>query len=228
MTTMRRISYEEVDRTHFYVEKKSTFIFEDIGENKTYEGVVNKFKNFRFEEEFINELKEEFECQSRSHLAFGINFKINEGFNDYYLLLSMTLDIPNRDEVEYEAFPILSDTLDEDKRVNDLFKNNTYEKVYVTASMSTKFSIQRGLDIMNQYEEEMEELFDEGYDDNETPPVTIETPFISDNCSICLSNIPNIIFFPCLHQSVCSECEEVGKLLKCSVCRKKIERKIKI
>ena len=225
---MQRVSYEEVDRSYFNVEKDAKLIFEDIGEEKTYENIVNKFKNFRFEEEFINELKEEFECQSRSHIVFGINFNISEGFIDFYLLLTMTLDIPNRDEVEYEVFPILSDALNDDKKVNDLLKNNLYEKVYVSATMNTKFFIQRGLDIMNQYEEEAEELFDEGYDDDESPPAIIESPFISDNCSICLSAIPNILNIPCLHLSVCSQCEEIGKLVKCSVCRKKIERKVKI
>ena len=94
--------------------------------------------------------------------------------------------------------------------------------------MDIKFYIHRGLDILNQYDEEIEELIDEGYDDDESPPAIIESPFISDNCSICLSAIPNILNIPCLHLSVCSECEEIGKLLKCSVCRKKIKRKVKI
>ena len=222
---MQRVSYEEVDRSYFNVDKDAELIFEDIGEEKTYEAIVNKFKNFRFEEQFINELKEEFDCQSRSHIVFGINFKISENFIDFYLLLTMTLDIPNRDEAEYEVFPILSDTQNDKRRINELLEINQYEKVYVSAKMNTKFFIQRGLDIMNQYEEEVEELFDEGY---ESPPAIVESPFISDNCSICLSAIPNILNIPCLHLSVCSSCEELGKLVKCSVCRKKIERKVKI
>ena len=82
---------------------------------------------------------------------------------------------------------------------------------------------------MNQYEtEELEQIYDEGDDDDQPPTPLIETPFISDNCSICLIAKPNIIIIPCLHQSVCSQCEEVGKLKNCPTCREKIERKIKI
>ena len=91
--------------------------------------------------------------------------------------------------------------------------------------MDIKFYKNRSLDILNQYQDEE---FDEGYSDDELPPVIIESSFISDNCTICLSSKPNILNIPCLHLSVCHKCEEIGKLIKCSVCRKKIERKIKI
>ena len=95
--------------------------------------------------------------------------------------------------------------------------------------MEIKFYKNRSLDIINQYEtEELDEIYDEGDDDDHPPPPTIETPFISDNCSICLTVKPNIIIIPCLHQSVCFQCEEEGKLKNCPTCRKEIERKIKI
>ena len=134
------------------------------------------------------------------------------------------MEIPDRNEIEYSTSTIYEDTEEREKKVNDLLKNNIYDKVFIRAEMDIKFYINRSLDIINQYEDE----FDEGYDDDESPPVIVELPFIADNCSICLSNIPNILFLPCLHQYVCSQCEEIGKLLKCSVCRKKIERKVKI
>ena len=93
--------------------------------------------------------------------------------------------------------------------------------------MDIKFYKNRSLDIQNQYQDEE---FDEGYsdDDETTTPAIIESSFISDNCTICLSAIPDILNIPCLHLSVCSSCEEIGKLLRCAVCRKKIERKVKI
>ena len=95
--------------------------------------------------------------------------------------------------------------------------------------MDTKFYIQRSLDIQNQYEEEAEEMLDEGISfDDGLPAAIIELPFVSDNCSICLSATPNILNIPCLHLSVCAECEEAGKLLRCAVCREKIFRKVKI
>ena len=81
--------------------------------------------------------------------------------------------------------------------------------------------------------EQIEDQYDEGDDDEDyqdihLPPPPIETPFVSDNCSVCLTAKPNIIIFPCFHQTVCFECEEAGKLTKCPSCREKIERKIKI
>ena len=100
--------------------------------------------------------------------------------------------------------------------------------------MEIKFLLFCSLDTLTEYEaEQVEDLYDEGdddegYQDNQSFQPPIEIPFVSDNCSVCLTAKPNILFFPCLHQSVCNECEEVGKLLKCSVCREKIERKIKI
>ena len=225
---MQRISYDEVDRTYYNVTKDSVFVFEDIGEDKTYNGIINKFKDFRFEDQFINELREEFECQSYSHIIFGIYFKVNDNLFHFYLLLSAEMEIPSRTEIEYRTFPILSESEYDKTCINELLETNQYEKVYIKVKMNTKFYIQRGLDIVNQYEEEVEEIFDEGYDDDESPPAIVESPFISDNCSICLSAIPNILNIPCLHLSVCSQCEDIGKLLKCSVCRKKIERKVKI
>ena len=229
MTTMQRISYEEVETTPVTTVKEAIFISEDLG-NKTYEGIMEKYKEYRFEEHIQN-LREEFGCQSNSTLSFRIVFEFDEEENSEFIMFCSDLQIPSRDEIEYTI-----NNITEEMRVNNFFKEkvdkffkeNNYNKVYVEARMGTKFFIHRSLDIMNQYEEEADELLDEGYSDDEKPPVIVESPFISDNCSICLSNIPNILFFPCLHQSVCSQCEEVGKLLKCSVCRKKIERKIKI
>ena len=224
MTTMQRISYNEVDRTYYNVNKDSIFICEDIGDDKTFEGVVNKFKNFRFDEQFINEIREEFECQSYSHLVFFLKFEEKDESTDIILLFSSVLEISSRHESEYYLhFCEDIETLDRRKNhVNNRFKLNNYNKHYVKVMMDTRFFINRGLDIVDQYD-------DERYDEEEEElPAIIELPFISDNCSICLSAIPNILNIPCLHLSVCSQCEEIGKLLKCSVCRKKIERKVKI
>ena len=231
MTTMQRISYEEVEVTPYSTSKDSVYISEDIRHGETYQSLCDKLKEYRFEEHIQN-LREEFACQSCSTLSFRIVFEFEfEEENSEFIMFCSDLQIPSRDEIEYTINNI-TEKMRVDKffqeKVDKFFQENNYNKVYVEAKMSTKFYIHRSLDIMNQYQEEVEELFDEGYDDDESPPAVVESPFISDNCSICLSMIPNILNIPCLHLSVCSQCEEVGKLLKCSVCRKKIERKIKI
>ena len=227
MTTMQKISYEEVDTTPLSTVKEAIYISEDLGDVKSYQGITDKYKEYRFEEH-LESIRGEFECQSYSYILFTIHLESTE-INTHLPLFTAILEIPNRNEIEYNISNIFNDEGRNDETLlNSLLKNELFKKIYIKAEMETKFYVYRSLDIMNQYEEEADELLDEGYSDDETPSAAVELPFISDNCSVCLSNIPNILFFPCLHQSVCSQCEEVGKLLKCSVCRKKIERKVKI
>ena len=183
MTTMRRISYEEVDITPYSTSKDSIYISEDIRYGETYQSLFDKFKEYRFEDH-IQSLREEFECQSYSTLIFYIVFEFEEENNEYIMFCS-ELGIPSRDEIEYTVRAIADENKDKNKKVDKFFQENNYNRIYVKARMNTKFYIHRSLDIMNQYEEEVEELFDEGYDDDESPPVIVESPFISDNCSIC-------------------------------------------
>ena len=227
---MHRTEYVETDTTPTTIEKEAIYIGLDLGNNDLYGNkcffILEKYNNYRFEEH-IRSLRDEFGCQSYSSILFSIIFMINENEKKFFLFTAI-LEIPDRDEIEYSTSTIYEDTESRENVVDELLKNNLYDRVFIKAEMSTKFYINRSLDIMNQYEEEVENLFDEGYDEDESPSVIVEIPFISDNCSICLSAIPNILNIPCLHLSVCSQCEEIGKLIKCSVCRKKIERKVKI
>ena len=221
---MDRTEYNETNSSASTIEKEAIFISEDLGDIKTFDGILDKYNSYRFEEH-INNIRNEFDCQSYSSILFSIQFIINGNCERKFFLFTAIMEIPDRNEIEYTTSTIYEDTEEREKIVNDLLKDNIYDKVFIRAEMDIKFYINRSLDIINQYEDE----FDEGYDEFvELSPVIIELPFISDNCSICLSNIPNILFLPCLHQSVCHHCEEIGKLVKCSVCRKKIERKIKI
>ena len=224
---MLRTEYEEVNETSSTIEKKAIYISEDLGENKCFDNIFNKYNAYRFEEH-IQLLRDEFDCQSYSTMLFSIIFIINGNEKKIFLFTGI-LEIYDRDFIEYSTSAIYQDTEEREREVNELLKNNLYDKVFIKAEMEIKFYKNRSLDIMNQYEtEELDEIYDEGDDDDHPPPPTIETPFITDNCSICLTAKPNIIIIPCLHQSVCSQCEEVGKLKNCPTCRKEIERKIKI
>ena len=51
---------------------------------------------------------------------------------------------------------------------------------------------------------------------------TIEETFKEDECVICLTNPPNILFCNCGHLCVCEECSKTGESLEnCPICKTK-------
>ena len=213
----------EINETASTIEKEAIFITEDLGNDKTFESILDKFNNYRFTEH-IDFLRNDHECQSYSSILFTINFTTN-GNERKFSLFTAILEIPDRTEIEYTTSTMYEDVEERETIVNGLLKYKLYDKVIVRAEMEIKFYKNRSLDILDQYQDEE---FDEGYSDDESPPAIIESSFISNKCSVCLSMKPDILNIPCLHLAICYKCEEIGKLLRCVVCRKKIERKIKI
>ena len=223
---MELIEYNLIEETPTTLEKEAIFISEDLG-NKTYEGIMEKYKEYRFEEHIQN-LREEFNYRSNSYLSFRLVFEFDKEENDEFILFCSNLQIPSRDEIEYTINNITEETRVNNyykERVGKIFKENNYNKVYIKARMFIKFYKNLSLEIQNQYEDEE---YNEDEDEDESSPAIIESSFISDNCSVCLSMKPDILNIPCLHLAICHKCEEIGKLLRCVVCRKKIERKVKI
>ena len=219
---MELTEYNEINETASTIEKEAIFITEDLGNDKTFESILDKFNNYRFTEH-IDFLRNDHECQSYSSILFNINFTTNGNERKFFLFTAI-LEIPDRTEIEYTTSTMYEDVEEREKIVNDLLKYKLYDKVIVRAEMDIKFYKNRSLDILDQYQDEE---FGEGYSDDESPPAIIESSFISDNCSVCLSMKPNILNIPCLHLAICHKCEEIGKLLRCVVCRKKIEKKNK-
>ena len=220
---MELTEYNEIHESASTIEKEAIFITENLGNDKTFQSILDKFNNYRFTEH-IDFLRNDHECQSYSSILFTINFTINGNERKFFLFTAI-LEIPDRTEIEYTTSTMYEDVEEREEIVNGLLKYKLYDKVIVRAEMSIKFYKNRSLDILEQYQDEE---FDEGYSDDESPPAIIESSFISDNCSVCLSMKPDILNIPCLHLAICHKCEEIGKLLRCVVCRKKIERKIKI
>ena len=220
---MELTEYNEINESASTIKKEAIFITENLGNDKTFESILDKFNNYRFTEH-IDFLRNDHECQSYSSILFTINFTTNGNERKFFLFTAI-LEIPDRTEIEYTTSTMYEDVEEREKIVNDLLKYKLYDKVIVRAEMDIKFYKNRSLDILDQYQDEE---FDEGYNDDESPPAIIESSFISDNCSVCLSMKPDILNIPCLHLGICYKCEEIGKLLRCVVCRKKIERKIKI
>ena len=220
---MELTEYNEIDESASTIKKEAIFTTENLGNDETFDSILDKFNDYRFTEH-IDFLRNEHECQSYSSILFTINFTTN-GNERRFFLFTAILEIPDRTEIEYTTSTMYEDVEEREKIVNDLLKHKLYDKVIVKAEMDIKFYKNRSLDILDQYQDEE---FDEGYNDDESPPAIIELSFISDNCSVCLSMKPDILNIPCLHLAICYKCEEIGKLLRCVVCRKKIERKIKI
>ena len=71
---------------------------------------------------------------------------------------------------------------------------------------------------------------DESEDEEEedTTPVAISKPFHSDQCVVCLSKKPELLFMNCLHRCLCLECEETNPFRRCPSCRTHISIKVKI
>ena len=84
--------------------------------------------------------------------------------------------------------------------------------------------------ILNEINEpnESESEDDEAEEDEDTTPVAISKPFHYDQCVVCLSKKPELLFVNCLHRCVCIECEETNPFRRCPSCRTHISIKVKI
>ena len=214
---MIRESYELIEENlDSSKEKKALYSSDDLADN-TFMGIINKYRDYRFEEH-IESLKAEFNCQSNSHISFYLEYKVND-FCQHINLFCATMVI-DREGIEYRVD--IADDIAEVREpiVDDLLKNK-YAKNHVKALVFHKFYINRSL-----------EGDDPEVDDQEEEPeafsLPVETPFTNDKCCICLTEKPDIILSPCLHKTVCLQCEEKGKLTTCPTCRLMITRKIKI
>ena len=194
------------------------FMYDSISKLKSYRDFLNKFKEFTLEE-YEDELKNE-GYQSYSNVVFFLRHK-----DDFSVLFSLTLEIvDNNPEYTYYFNEYETNNITE-KNINDMLNKykDSSENLCLEIHMNTKFY--RTMSFHNNLETDDEVSDNEDY--NEIPAI-IENSFASDNCSVCLTNKPSILNFPCLHLSVCERCEGKGCFINCSICRVKIERKVKI
>ena len=100
------------------------------------------------------------------------------------------------------------------------FRNQTDETLFVDP-----FEIHIGV-VIRFYPEEDPVVSE---DDEETDPiVVVSKPYRTDQCVVCLSKEPKILFLNCLHYCVCSECEETNPFLECPSCRTQIKTEVMI
>ena len=205
--------------------------------------IYNFFSRYKFTE-FIDEFRDEHNSQVRCHSKYYLSILSETSCLYFGRFLVSTLDINDRNEPTLLAIPSFDDRGNPIQEINSILQNELYKQVKVCVAMDIKFLLFCSLDAFVVYErdnsvydrnltdyenEYLEDLYDEGSDNEEpTTPKPIETPFVTDKCCICLTEKPDIILVPCLHKSVCCQCEEKGKLTKCPTCRLMILRKIKI
>ena len=173
-------------------------------ELKTYDDIKNKFKNFRLDEEYELELKEE-GCVSITNFQFFLH----DDKEEYNILFLLKLKIDSRAQLRY--FDFITNEAYTSEVLNDFHKNNCVKIVYETEFF--KF---------NPFDDED----DDDEEQEEPPPLALSYP--SDQCVICYEEKPNILNYPCLHLSQCEACDEKGKFNKCVICKDEIEYRIKI
>ena len=64
--------------------------------------------------------------------------------------------------------------------------------------------------------------------EEDTAPVAVSEPYITNQCVVCLSKEPGLLFIDCLHRCVCLECIKTSPFHKCPSCRTLISIKVKI
>ena len=167
---MELIEYNEIHESATTIEKEAIFISENIGDNKTFDAILDKFNNYRFIEH-IDFIRNDHNCQSYSSVIFTIVFIIKNTERKFFIF-SGILEIPDRTEIDYTTSTMYEDVEEREKIVNDLLKFNLYDKVFVRAEMDIKFYKNRSLDLLSQYQEEYDEDIS---DDDESPPAIIQS-----------------------------------------------------
>ena len=206
---MQRISKVIVEDNDMIRREKGEYqIFYNTNKIKSYDDIKNYFKYFELDEVYESELRED-GYENITYFRFFLHAE-----EDIFLFL-IKLDISLNSDLIYETIYPSTDTQDELRELVDQY-NGKY-------SIILKYETDFYKTLRLEYEEES----DEEEDELEIPPI-IETGFASDNCIICCVGKPNILNFPCLHISHCESCEEKGRFINCSICRKKIQRKVKI
>ena len=252
---MIRTKYEVIRRNGDVSVEMDAEFEEDITYTfSNYNEIYNYFSRYKFTD-FWNDFWDEYNCQLRCHSKYYLQILSDTSSLFFGKFLVSTMDITVRgEEPSLLAIPSFDERGSPIEEINRILRDPmSFGQVKVCVAMEIKFFLSQSLDPLEAIDElsvyeiaeqhvgrdltdyEIEQIDDLQYqpDDSETeePPsfsCPVETPFTTDKCCICLTEKPDIILFPCLHKTVCLQCEERGKLSKCPTCRLIINRKIKI
>ena len=247
---MIQTKYELIRRNgNVCVEMNAEFEEDITHKFYNHRGIYNFFSRYKFNE-FIDDFRDAYNCQVRCHSRYYLHILSETTSLFFGKFLVSTLDIPDRNEPSFLALPSFDDRGNPMSEINRILQNELYKQVKVCVAMDIRFLLFYSLDALTAYERaeqnmgrplteyEREQIEDEegsDYDndvdynsDEDETPKPVKSPFVTDKCCICLTEKPEIILVPCLHKSVCLQCEEKGKLTKCPTCRRTITKKIKI
>ena len=250
---MIRTKYEVTRMTENIVEADSEFEEDITYHYSNYNEIYNYFSRYKFVHFWEDFFYNEYNCQLKCHSKYYLQILSDTGCLFFGKFLVSTMDITDRREsATLLSVPSFDSRGNPIQEINSILQGElSIKQVKVCIAMEIKFFLSDSLDPLDVdlsvYEMseqilgrsltdyEREQIDDLQYhpndSDTEEPPsfsCPVETPFTTDKCCICLTEKPDIILVPCLHKTVCLQCEERGKLTKCPTCRRMITKKIKI
>ena len=244
---MIRTKYEQIRRNgNVSVEMNAEFEEDITHKFYSHNEIYKFFSRYKFTN-FVDDFREAYNCQVRCHSKYYLYILSETSCLFFGKFLVSTMDIVDRGEPTFLAIPSFDDRGNPIQEINSILQHELYKQVKVCVAMEIKFLLFSSLDELTVYErseqhmgrpltdyerEQLEDLeggSDADYDsDDDETPKPVKSPFVTDKCCICLTEKPEIVLVPCLHKSVCLQCEEKGKLTKCPTCRRMITKKIKI
>ena len=239
---MIRTKYELIRRNGDVSVEMDAEFEEDITHKfYNHNEIYNFFSRYKFDE-FIDDLRDEHNSQVRCHCKYYLLILSETTSLFFGRFLVSTLDIADRNEPSLLAVPSFDDRGNPIQEINSILQNELYKQVKVCIAMEIKFYLfcsleftiyeraeqRMGRDLTEYEREQLEDLEDDGREEEPPTFCIVEKTFATDKCCICLTEEPDIILLPCLHKSVCFQCEKKGQLTKCPTCRLMIFKKIKI
>ena len=146
----------------------------------------------------------------RDSILFLNGAKIS--FHNHLSDFSAFLSFPSL-RANYERFNFLNQI-----RVNDYTKGIYKINIKLLTSYRN-INIDQYYLLRGDIEDEEEEPEEPEYIQNETPIINSSLSFKSNECVICLTNPPNVLFCNCGHLCLCSECERKKISNKCPICK---------
>ena len=122
---------------------------------------------------------------------------------------------------DMDIFRKIKEYIEEEIEINPynlLFKNNSFVVVVKHRNMwpYTEYFLEN-IDYRRRGNIERLERFRE--EEEEPKIINAEQIFKSDECTICLSNPPNVLFCNCGHLCICKECDKTKRLKNCPICK---------
>ena len=201
---MQRVNRRVCKDTHYLKKEKGEFeLFYDPLELKTYDDIKNKFKNFKLEDQYVNEILEE-NCPAHTTLHFSI--KNNNNNNIDIILFSIYLEISSPTDLHYDYYFLSEDLEDELREIHDICENYTIKIEYKTiVNKQMTFDMLAELeDDEDNDEDNEEEIFtasdvEDNEEDDPLLPPPLKLSYIYTECVVCYDEKPIILNYPCLH-----------------------------